>query len=109
MSHAFTAAPYPHPSTRTHSLQSVVPGLREVSIGRYVFIWRKATKRFTHNKETIDRILRVWRGTVAGKNGAPWVIAGDEATYRFMYHLQLRYPREYSQIRRYQIGTSSCT
>lgn len=66
-----------------------------------MFIWRRTTKRYSHNKETVDRILRVWRGTDAGKNGAPCVIAGDEETYRFVYHLMMNCPDDYSQVRRY--------
>lgn len=88
-----------HP--RTPSLPSLKRGTRAVAVGKYVFIWRRSTKRYTHNKEIVDRILRVWRGTDAGKNGAPCVVAGDEETYRFVYHLMMNSPDEYRQVRRY--------
>ena len=52
-------------------------------------------------KGIIDRILGIWRGTDAGNDGAPCIIAGDEETYRFIYHLMKQDPDNYRQIRRY--------
>lgn len=51
-------------------------------------------------KGIIDRILGIWRGTDAGNDGAPCIIAGDEETYRFIYHLMKQDPDNYRQIRR---------
>ncbi|CAN0247744.1 unnamed protein product, partial [Scytosiphon promiscuus] len=68
---------------------------------RYLFIHRASTKRYSDNKATVDRIQRIWRGTKAGKDGAPFIVAGDEETYRQLYHLTLHEPEEYGQIRRY--------
>ena len=42
---------------------------------------------WSDNKATVDRLLRVWCGTLAGKAGALLVVAGDEETYRFLHNL----------------------
>ena len=75
--------------------------MRSNSTGQYSFVQAASTKSFTQMKGIIDRILGIWRGTVAGSDGAPCIIAGDEETYRFMYHLIKQDPDNYRQIRRY--------
>ncbi|CAB1117890.1 unnamed protein product [Ectocarpus sp. CCAP 1310/34] len=64
---------------------------------------RGSTRRYTDNKAAIDRILEMWRYTSAGEEGAPCIIAGDEETYRFLYHIMKQNPEEYRQalLRRY--------
>lgn len=49
----------------------------------------------------VDRILRIWRATDAGKEGAPVLVAGDQETYRFIAKLTSNEPEAYDQIRRY--------
>ncbi|CAB1107685.1 unnamed protein product [Ectocarpus sp. CCAP 1310/34] len=56
---------------------------------------------YSRRPAAVDRILRIWRGTVAGKNGAPCIIAGDEETYRVLYHIQKQERMAYRQLRRY--------
>ncbi|CAB1098858.1 unnamed protein product [Ectocarpus sp. CCAP 1310/34] len=81
--------------------KDLTPEERATLDGRYVFIQLESTKKFTDNKAAIDCILRIWRGTVAGKDGAPCIIAGDEETYRVLYHIQKQERVAYRQFRRY--------
>ncbi|CAM9887824.1 unnamed protein product [Ectocarpus sp. 4 AP-2014] len=81
--------------------QDLTPKKRATLDGRFAFIQLGSTKNFTDNKTAIDRILRIWRGTVAGKDGTPCIIAGDKETYRVMYHIQKQERIAYRQYRRY--------
>eukprot|EP00752_Nemacystus_decipiens_P016789 g15026.t1 len=81
--------------------EDITPERRSNTTGQYAFIQRASTKSYTAMKGIIDRILGIWRGTDAGNDGAPCIIAGDEETYRFMYHLMKQDPDNYRQIRRY--------
>lgn len=67
----------------------------------YAFVQRGSTKSYRDMKAAIDRIIRIWRGTIAGKEGAPCIIAGDEETYTFLRVLMTHEPDQYRQIRRY--------
>ncbi|CAM9775397.1 unnamed protein product [Pylaiella littoralis] len=67
----------------------------------YAFIMRASSKSFKDVKAAVDRILCIWRGTDAGKEGAPCVIAGDEETYTYLRHIMAYDPDGYRQVRRY--------
>ncbi|CAM9833061.1 unnamed protein product [Ectocarpus sp. 13 AM-2016] len=68
---------------------------------RYAFIQKGSTKRLSDMKVAIQRIQGIWRGAPAGKAGAPFILGGDEETYKHMYHVMAQEPREYRQARRY--------
>ncbi|CAB1103684.1 unnamed protein product [Ectocarpus sp. CCAP 1310/34] len=52
-------------------------------------------------KAATQRIQGIWRGTPAGKAGAPFILDGDEETFKHMYHVMAQEPREYRQVHRY--------
>ncbi|CBJ28733.1 expressed unknown protein [Ectocarpus siliculosus] len=68
---------------------------------RYAFIQKGSTKRFSDMKGAIQRVQGIWCGSPAGKAGAPFILGGDEETYKHMYHVMAQDPREYRQVRRY--------
>ncbi|CAN0430744.1 unnamed protein product [Pylaiella littoralis] len=71
-------------------LQGVItPEKRATLDALCAFIMLGSTKSWKDLKAAIDRMLRIWRGTEAGRAGAPWVIAGDEETYNFLRSLQV--------------------
>lgn len=49
----------------------------------------------------IQRVQGIWCGSPAGKAGAPFILGGDEETYKHMYHVMAQEPREYRQVHRY--------
>ncbi|CAM9678275.1 unnamed protein product, partial [Sphacelaria rigidula] len=82
-------------------LRQAIPTMqREPQVFKYLFMQLGSTKSWADSKAAIDRIADIRR---VGERGAPaaCMVAGDEETFRFMYHLIRSNPREYQWLRIY--------
>ncbi|CAB1101357.1 unnamed protein product [Ectocarpus sp. CCAP 1310/34] len=90
-SHDIKAAQWPKskvaPSYFYSNAQAIKPEGKSPQQQRYAFIQKGSTKNFSDMKAAIQRILAIWRGAPAGRDGAPFILGGDEETYKHMYHV----------------------
>lgn len=66
----------------------------------YLFMKLGSTRVWADNESTVDRIGTIWRVDARGRS-VPSVVAGDEETFRFMYHLIRSNPSKYKWMRIY--------